>query len=346
MTQRPRLKWLVFSAAASIIIGACVTSTLPKAAVKDRGVKAAHKIHLDQSMECSTCHEVKDGNPTFPSHETCSVCHEIDTDKPTKEMCGKCHTKGEDKYDIDAFVSRFKPELKWSHEPHAAKEVACDKCHGKDPDANGLPNGPLMSVCMDCHGKTKSDKNLNDCSTCHTEITNKTVPQYRGTTRIQHDAPEIWKRVHGSESRVDPKFCAMCHTEQNFCDTCHTTQAPDNHTVTWRQRAHGIEASYNRNKCAACHEEDSCLKCHRNTAPQSHKAVWGPPVNNHCTTCHYPPTQNNCTVCHEAVEHKTAPPSPHRALLYPPNCARCHPGATPGRPPHAVNTTVNCKFCH
>jgi hypothetical protein len=346
MTQRPRIKWVVFAVAASVIIGACVTSTLPKSGKKDRGVRANHKVHIvDQGQVCSTCHEPKEGGTlSFPTHEMCGVCHEINVDQPTKEMCGKCHTRGEENYGVDAWASRFKPEVKWSHDPHIAKEVACEKCHGADPDANGLPSGPLMPVCMNCHGKT--DTKLNECSVCHNEISDKTVPQFRGETRIQHDVPAIWKHTHGSESRVDPKFCAKCHTEQNFCDTCHATQQPDSHTATWRRKAHGIEASYNRNKCSVCHEEDSCLKCHRNSQPESHKAVWGPPVNNHCTTCHYPPTKNNCTVCHESVEHQAAPPSPHRALLYPPNCRRCHPGSTPGRAPHAVNTTVNCKFCH
>ncbi|MCC6796285.1 MAG: hypothetical protein IT366_14280 [Candidatus Hydrogenedentes bacterium] len=329
---------------ASVAIAACVSSTLPKPAKKDRGVKVNHQLHAEQGLDCATCHEAQEGGKiSFPTHETCSVCHDINMDQPTAEMCNKCHTRGDD-YGVTPLETRLKPELKWSHEPHAAKEVACDKCHGADPDTQGLPSGSLKPMCMDCHGKT--DPKLNECSVCHNEMSDKVVPMFRGQSRIQHDVPAIWAHTHGSEARVDPKFCSMCHTEQNFCDTCHATQAPQDHTPTWRRKAHGIEAGYNRNKCSVCHEEDSCLQCHKNTTPESHKAAWGAPVNNHCTSCHYPATKDNCTVCHESVQHITAPPSPHRALIYPPNCRRCHPGSTPGRAPHAVNTTVGCKFCH
>jgi len=341
MRQRPRLFWMVFVIGASVIIGACVTSTVPKA-TKDRGVRVNHKFHGEQGLDCSTCHESKEGAMSFPTHETCGTCHEINMDAPTKEMCGKCHTRED--YSITASEKRFKPEVKWSHDPHLAKEVKCESCHGADPDANGLPAGPLMATCMDCHGKT--DPKLNECEVCHNEIRKTTKPQFRGETRIQHDVPAIWAHTHGNESRVDPKYCATCHTEPQFCDDCHTKTQPDSHTATWRRKSHGIEATYNRNNCTVCHEEDSCLKCHRNTKPESHKSTWGPPFDNHCTTCHFPASKNNCTVCHEAVEHQTAPPSPHRARIYPPNCMRCHPGGTPGRAPHAVNSTVSCKLCH
>lgn len=342
MRQHPRLFWVVFAVAASVVIGACVTSTMPKSGKKDRGVRVNHKLHIEQGLDCSICHEPVNGSFTFSNHETCGTCHEINMDAPTQEMCGKCHTRED--YTVEAYSKLVRDEVKWSHDPHVAKEIACDTCHGPDPDANGLPKGSLKPFCMDCHGKT--DPKLNECSVCHTQMTKETVPQFRGETRIQHDVPAIWAHTHGSESRVDPKYCALCHTEQNFCDDCHSVTAPQNHTATWRRKSHGIEASYNRNNCSVCHEEDSCLQCHRNTTPESHKSVWGPPVNNHCTTCHYPPTNNNCTVCHESIEHQSAPPSPHRALIYPPNCRRCHPGSTPGRAPHAVNTTVGCKFCH
>ncbi|MCC6487883.1 MAG: hypothetical protein IT364_10320, partial [Candidatus Hydrogenedentes bacterium] len=139
---------------------------------------------------------------------------------------------------------------------------------------------------------------------------------------------------------------ALCHTDQSFCDDCHTTAAPDSHTASWRRKTHGMQASFDRNNCSVCHEEDSCLKCHSNTEPESHRQAWGPPANHHCTTCHYPPSKTNCVVCHESIEHPSALPSPHRVLLYPAQCAQCHPGGQTTRAPHPMNSTVNCRFCH
>lgn len=344
MRRRSRLFWVVFAIGASLIVGACVTVTRPKTAKVDRGVRVNHAIHAEQNLDCATCHEPQEGGVmSFPTHDTCSVCHEINVDEPTVEQCGKCHTN--ENYEIDPWQKLLNAELKWSHDPHVAKEIDCAVCHTKmDMAPAGLPAGSRKPACMDCHGKT--DPKLNECSVCHSEVNADVVPKFRGAQRIQHDAPAIWAHLHGEESKVDPKYCALCHTEKAFCDDCHTTHPPDNHTVAWRRKTHGLEASWDRTSCSVCHEEDSCLKCHRNTEPASHRPQWGPPNNQHCVSCHYPPTQTNCTVCHESIEHQTAMPSPHRLMIYPARCNACHPGGLPNRAPHPMNSTVRCDFCH
>lgn len=341
MTQRPRLIWVAVALGVSVLVGACVTLTSPKASKVDRGVRVNHAFHAEQGLDCATCHTAEEGRFTFPTHDLCSTCHDINVDEPSKEACGLCHTNEE--YDVADYVKPLKGDVKFSHDPHVAKIEDCKTCHA-DPDKGTVSAGPQKPACMECHGKT--DRKLNECSVCHNEITKETRPMHRAGVRIPHDDPATWKRVHGSESKVDPKYCALCHTEQSYCDTCHTTTAPDSHTLAWRKKTHGIEAGWNRNSCAVCHEESTCTKCHHTTEPESHRASWGAPINNHCTSCHYPPSKTGCTVCHESVEHKSAMPSPHRVLLYPPNCRKCHPGGSPMRAPHPTNSSVRCQFCH
>ncbi len=333
--------WVCGAVATSILVGACMTMTVGKSKPGASGILINHALHAEQSLDCTTCHEPQDGMMSMPTHEICSVCHEIDVDNPTEESCGLCHTR--DDYTAGPRTPVLSSELLFTHEPHAASEIECAVCH-TNPDAQRLVKAPIKPFCMDCHGETRAE--LNECSVCHSQLNTDVVPTHRGSSRIQHDAPEIWEAVHGRESKVDPQYCAMCHELQAFCDECHQQQAPQDHTVAWRRKTHGVKAQWDRTNCAVCHEEDSCMKCHQNTEPVSHRRGWAEPLNRHCVSCHFPPTDTGCVVCHEAVDHQTSTRSPHRFGIYPQNCAKCHPGGLPNRAPHPTNSTTKCQLCH
>ena len=146
---------------------------------------------------------------------------------------------------------------------------------------------------------------------------------------------------------MDEAFCYICHdTGEAFCADCHQKNPPDDHTLSWRRRTHGLEAAWNREKCAACHEEDSCLKCHQNTKPTSHRGSFLRGMQTHCVQCHFPERDTGCAVCHQNIEHPSARRSPHALGVFPADCARCHPGAIPDQAPHFSNSTVRCTQCH
>ncbi len=346
MAQRSVRWWLAVAAlavATSVLSGACVGMKQSKdaPAKADRGIKFSHALHGEQGMGCTDCHAPEGRAATMPNHDNCGTCHEINMDEPDEKACAMCHT--DPGFEIKPRVTFLREEVKFSHEAHAAKEVDCSVCH-PNPDQKVLPTSALKAFCMDCHGKT--EPKLNECSVCHSEISKDTIPQFRGKTRILHDAPAIWENVHGQESRVNPAYCALCHDSQDSCQDCHSKNAPKSHTVAFKRHTHGMKATFNRESCAACHEEDSCRQCHKDTAPRSHRGTWGGAVNSHCVQCHFPPEETNCTVCHEEIEHRSAMPSPHGLGIYPPRCGVCHPGGVPYRAPHALNTTVRCSVCH
>lgn len=186
----------------------------------------------------------------------------------------------------------------------------------------------------------------NDCAVCHREITEETRPLFRDGARIAHDAPDLWLKLHGRESRFDPQYCAMCHDQVADCEDCHFREKPQNHTIAWRRKPHGLRAVIDPQNCAVCHEEDSCVKCHQKTEPASHRAGFGGSLNRHCVSCHMPQQDNSCTVCHERIEHRSSGRSPHSLGIYPANCAECHPGGMPHRAPHLTNNSVGCRSCH
>lgn len=343
MVQRSakfRLAAAALAVVVSVLGGACVaTKTAAPAPKPDRGIKFSHEIHKD--LGCTDCHTLENRHASLPWHDVCGTCHEINMDEPDEQACAFCHTR--EGYEILERTNILDEENQFSHQAHEAAEVTCDKCHA-NPDRGALATAALKPFCMDCHGKV--DPKLNECGVCHTKINRETIPQFRGEVRIQHDAPVIWQNIHGQESRVNPQYCALCHDQAQSCDACHQTNPPDNHTVTFRRRTHGLQATWDRQRCAACHEEDSCRRCHEHTAPESHRGDWGGNRNTHCIQCHYPPEKTNCTVCHEEIDHDKAMPSPHAFGIFPPRCARCHPGGVPYRAPHLQNSTVRCAWCH
>ncbi len=324
----------------AVSLGACATFQAMHPGHKDRGIKFPHKKHAEEGMACADCHANNDKNePGLPNHELCSTCHDFDVDKPD-DRCKYCHTRADQK--VDPLPKHLNAEVKFAHPAHVDKQVECAQCH-TNPDASALPAGDKMKFCMDCHAKTR--KELNECAVCHSELSLTTVPKFHNGVRVPHDNPQMWETLHGQESKRDPEFCSICHDRETSCEDCHRKNPPKSHTVAWRGRSHGLRASWDRTKCAACHEEDSCIQCHKRTEPSSHHGGWGEPLNRHCVNCHYPPSGTECTVCHESIEHPKALPSPHNIGLYG-ACGTCHPGGMPYRAPHLMNTSIKCVACH
>lgn len=350
-----------------------------EAAAPDRGLKSGHNAHIEQQLECATCHQWENGaDHVMPGHDLCSICHEIDMDvvglveaamagettdsaeavkavpAADRESCGFCHTREDQS--VDPLVKRMSVETIFAHEPHMEAAIDCMECHSTPGEIPDLPGGPLKPWCMDCHAESEApmlesgEPNVafaeNDCAVCHREISLETRPKFRGGARIAHDVPELWMKIHGNEAQFDPQYCATCHDTVATCDGCHQREMPRNHTVAWRRKPHGLQAMINRESCAVCHEEDSCVKCHSKTEPRSHRAGFAGSRSQHCVSCHYPPQETSCTVCHDNIEHRTASRSPHSLGIFPSNCAECHPGGLPHRAPHLMNNSVRCGVCH
>lgn len=317
-----------------------------------RGFKFSHALHKEQGLDdCSACHDPTSTEPSaliLPAHDLCSTCHEVPdatngppTDPTELAKCTFCHIRPD--FTVNTWKTAFTEELKWQHAPHLAANIECATCH-KGPEEKQMRADLSMETCTKCHATQKPG--MNECSVCHTQINRDTIPTMRHGQRIAHDAPMVWKKVHGQEAKVDRAYCATCHAQKESCNECHSRVAPDDHTIAWRNKTHGLQASWDRNRCATCHEEDTCVKCHQSRTPASHRAGWGAPADRHCVTCHFPARQNECAVCHENIEHREAKRSPHAAGVYPPNCARCHPGSVPYLAPHPLNSTAKCVQCH
>lgn len=369
MSPKQRFKLFATVVMAYALLTACTTwrsvllhGKLPPA--PNRGIIANHELHANVGMGCFNCHEVIQGERvSFVDHDTCMLCHEIPEDSLTEPLkfvgdssCKKCHTRND--FSVAPKRQLITDEIIFDHEVHVTAEVNCTECHS-NPDRPVAKTGVLMKACMECHeghslsfsgvatsGLMATSYQANECSVCHTTLTKDTIPTHRNGRRIAHDASTVWKKTHGQESYLDAAYCMQCHEEPDDCMTCHRIMKPDNHTIAWNRKLHGAHASWDSQSCSVCHEEDSCIKCHKNTEPRSHRGSFSAPKNNHCVSCHVP-VENSCIMCHESIEHRTANRTPHDAGGgYTGNCAACHPGGIAGTAPHLINPTVGCLACH
>lgn len=120
-----------------------------------------------------------------------------------------------------------------------------------------------------------------------------------------------WEKLHGQAAKANIEECLVCHDERVECIACHEDKPPRNHTISWVQKNHGLEARWNRMDCTYCHKEDFCSACHETAVPRSHaKAGFGTAgsPNFHCQVSCQESVGNwkntpskNCLVCHKTT---------------------------------------------
>ena len=241
---------------------------------------------------CSSCHNVTGTHRMNVENavvEQCLSCHKVSghhMDVASSE-CAKCHVRlteapGLTREDI----SRF-PEPR----SHQAPDFLLGG-HGKLAGVPGLSSGrqAISASCATCHAR-------NFCMTCHVNASESPVvsaldlddrsPVYAGAQPIPPSHRKAgFLRVHGRHAQQTNAACSTCHTRES-CATCHvgvlpvvaaalptsgpgrargvqlTRKPPSNHTVEFRERAHGPEAGARPRSCETCHTRATCLSCHR-----------------------------------------------------------------------------------
>ena len=277
----------------------CISLVLFSGCDKDKyALKFSHYTHVtDNEMTCDECHgELGQPSFTMMSHKTCIDCHDEPEEKEiTMDTCGYCHQE------------KQLPALKdWKSVTNApgkqifvhteALEGKCQTCHGSLM-AKSLTSVPklhrddVLQIRDDAHDSGQ------DCLHCHVDMDRYQEPA---------DHEQFWMKRHGQFGMQTDAACSVCHSEDS-CKECHSVMQPRNHNNMWRQRTHGVEASWNRDGCIVCHEEDSCQSCHSQVAPRSHRGRWSAAPGakttpTHCVSCHTSASAGEgCLVCHEGA---------------------------------------------
>lgn len=278
--------------------------------------KFDHAKHASFLSDCSTCHQIQDGVPTFPAPTFCASCHDGSM-QPRVSYQGR------------TFSSRA--NLKFSHGTHPMVET-CTTCH---------PSGgvrPVVATCLECHGITTPHQDpATPCTTCH----------------VQPPAPAShtagWRTEHRLEAAASPETCASCHVRSD-CLACHrpSAAAPSGYHPTDYLARHSVDAYSRRTECSDCHNVGSfCQDCHRQAgmvasgnlrggyhdANGSFLAGHGQAARQSlesCVTCH---TERDCLQCHTRLNpHGPDFDAASWRKKAPEMCVACHGNNIPNAP--------------
>ncbi len=292
---------------------------------------------------------------------------------------------------VDALGPRSK-RLAFSHELHVLEEgLECISCHENSEVAED-PGLPGSDACAVCHEPLDAEKpaeravaTLFDGAAFRATRASALDPEVR-FEHLAHvvalqDCGVCHRGIEENEAvdsgvAVTMDDCTACHEERalpNDCADCHSyvgrDWAPATHASDW-QRLHG-HASRRASpppldRCALCHEDQTCERCHRIELPEDHTAhfrlrghaLYARVDRSRCAACHETAT---CERCHEEVlplSHASAlwgsPLNTHCLTCHFPlqdsGCLTCHKG-TPSHslgPPKPAwhDPAMNCRACH
>ncbi len=195
--------------------------------IVDYSPKFSHKLHLNESITCETCHVNVEKAQTvteglhLPQMATCMDCHKT---PQTIEGCYMCHQRNE--------ILRPANHLAdWKHN------------HGMVSETNG-------QSCKTCHTESY-------CTNCHQgdNLDNQAHP---ADFIITHSISYKVRESDCMSCHQSKEYCVDCHTHVNFV-------VPTDHQLSnWPADGHAQAARNDYDNCTVCHPAGDviCSPCH------------------------------------------------------------------------------------
>lgn len=195
------------------------------ASLAAEGPAFSHKLHLQQKLECSTCHgkavaSTQASDNLLPAPEVCAKCHDrMAVPAPRAHNVQKfnhaLHLKMGNlapviakAIDTGAYLGAVPPGLRAG----LNAKNACAACHrGMEQSVavSGSAAMPRMADCLVCHNRIEPPYS---CEKCHTQV--------KKLTPASHT--QDWVDVHSSGTqKLDKQSCAVCHGRNFTCQGCH-----------------------------------------------------------------------------------------------------------------------------
>ncbi len=312
-------------------------------------IRFNHKKHVKQlGIGCTTCHDKaatshSSKDPLLPPPTRCDGCHGTDHRNTSAVhtdsgdligQCGFCHVG----YRPGAPVARMRiprPNLRFDHAVHIARNIGCQQCHGEVENVELATRDqlPRMRGCFHCHQMPvpAQGEARGACTTCHLTGKDGLLRTRFPSGRLQPPTwlanaghgPD-WIERHRKVAAADSGMCATCH-RQDYCVACHDGRVRPRsvHPNDWIAM-HPVAAREGTPRCTSCHREQSfCITCHQRagvtmSGPYDNfagrgrfhppRSVWTDPPRgaghhaweaernlNACVSCH---TERDCAVCH------------------------------------------------
>ncbi|MDR6998803.1 NapC/NirT family cytochrome c [Neobacillus niacini] len=245
-----------------------------------------HEKHLKKGVECVQCHS--------------SIAHGKIVDR--KMTYQTDYAKWDQSVGTQAMsdLKFTRPDMDTCMECHKARNVstACKTCHktGMEPKSHKSPDFKTST-----HGLT-AGKDLQKCDSCHGYMSKEKIEGLEAVSSVE----KVLKNIKTTKPHITELDYAK---ENTFCKDCHSKR-PASHNSRWMLE-HNIQASKDKQKCLACHNDQqtsqyqtttvACSSCH----PAMHKGFDKKrhpiplaaiqKVTNFCYTCH---VKRTCSACH------------------------------------------------
>jgi hypothetical protein len=261
----------------------------------------------------------------LPKPAKCDGCHQTDhrdlnrvtgSADRLSSQCAYCHLgyRAGDGMRVARLVLP-RPNLRFNHAVHAARNINCRQCHGEVQSLELATRDqlPRMAGCLRCHGidsPAARGEAQGACETCHvttsdgrlqTRFASGSLVPPRWMNNADHDADFIER--HKLVAGADSDFCAKCHKESE-CVDCHDGRVRPRsvHPNDWLS-LHAMASRQDEPNCTSCHRQQSfCLSCHQ----RSGVTMSGPVANFSQRGRFHPPpaiwSQGVRTDRHHAVE--------------------------------------------
>ncbi len=290
----------------------------------------------------------------------CEACHTCQ--KPTPEnLCLRSCTRTLAAAANEAFQKRV-PDMvilneledlylpvPFDHKGHASMAEmtrGCEVCHHYTPEGTEHP------ACKSCHEVSPIREDMRkpglkgayhrQCLSCHREWSHETACEIchqpkagRGQGPGQTEPPrkdDIMGRMHPPIPEPDVTLYQTKYKEVTGT------------RVLFRHKEHIHRFGF---RCAECHREDSCSRCHEEGKSEAEREKTLEEHHNPCSQCHDMKAPNLCDHCHRLESEPEPPPFDHASTGWPlgryhenANCRACHIAVK------FVKLDRECNKCH
>ncbi|MBU0640588.1 MAG: cytochrome c3 family protein [Planctomycetes bacterium] len=218
-------------------------------------------------------------------------------------------------------------ELCHHHTPEEAQRSACKACHEVEPARQDIHKPGLRGAyhrqCLSCH---REWSDASACEACHAPKANQ------GEASATPTAGDIIGRMHPPIPEPDEETYNTPHKD-----------APGNKAFF----PHRVHAHSFGLRCAECHQEDNCSRCHVEEGKRTPRERRAQGSHEQCRSCHDVEAPDKCVRCHWNEGESKPAPFDHASTGWPldeyhqgKGCRVCH-SAVP-----FVKLERGCSQCH
>lgn len=292
---------------------------------------------------------------TEPVH--CSACHTCETPTPedlclrgciratAAAMAAEFQKRVPDVVILDELEDLYLP-VPFDHKGHAEMAemmIGCKICH------HYTPEGVEHPACKSCHEVSPVREDMakpslkaayhRQCISCHREWSHETgceichAPKAGRSARMAAPTKDdIMGRMHPPIPEPETKLYETKYKYVRGTD------------VTFRHKEHIHRFGF---KCAECHREDSCSRCHEEGKSEAGEVKTLEEHHDPCAHCHDMETTEKCDHCHRLEGEPEPPPFDHASTGWAlgrfhegQNCRACHIAVK------FVKLDRDCNACH